>query len=334
MSYTVTRVGSNIILKYDSDVHYMWPANDFNTIDFDFNSKRIKVGSANFDITLDYTLCTNPSGSTSKYDLMSKLCSLSDIEPTISELELSLNNILGKTSGLFFGRNETVGTSSEDIWIGGGDYSFLTGATTLEIISNNAQDDDTGLGARTVLINGLDGSCVEQSEVISLTGSGTVTTTNSYLRLVSAYVATCGTNRGSNYNDINIQSTGSNLEVGRIGGGYGTINTSNYGIGRTQLGIYTVPVGKTLYITSLYVNVDNTKTANVSLYCLNNIDNVTPPTSPRTLLAQIDGMTNFRDKQLTSYFAITEKSDIWFRGSLTSGTAGIDVQFEYYLVDN
>jgi len=460
MSYTITRVGSNIVLKFGSDIHYMWQIGKFSTKIR--NDNLVKMGNNEFEIQLDYTLCTSPSGSTSKYDLISKISELTDrnsntdygyvdsgnstttplsadavftgnwfdctnfseftclvstdvsgtlnmdsstdgvnidrsksvvmssggvhtlivvskymrikftndstnqgylrlqtmfhkfkskdLTSTVSEIICDVNDVslvrnvndplldlarnihLDKHASLIFGRNETVGTSSEDIWIVGGDYNFLTGATTFEIVSNSAEDDATGLGARSVLINGLDSNLNELSEVVAITGSGTVTTVNSYWRLHSAYVATCGTNRGSNYNNIDIQSTGGNLLIGRIAGGYGTINTANYGIGRTQLGIVTVPAAHTLYITSMYVNVDNSKTANVSLYCISNIDNVTPPVAPRVLLAQIDGMTDFREKRLMSYFAIPEKSDIWFRASLNSGAAGIDIQFEYFLI--
>jgi len=333
MSYTITRVGSNILLKFGDDIHYMWQISKFNASVSDVViDKRISLGNEEFNIRLDYSDCISPSGATDKHDLVKKLCSISDVN--YNDIDFANGHIGGKLSSLFFGRNGTVGTSYEDIWSYGGDYNFLLGATTLDIMSMNDEDDSTGLGARSILINGLDASCNELSEVVALTGSGTVTTTNSYLRLQSAYVATCGTNRGSNYNDICIQSTGSALKVGCIGGGYGTIDTANYGIGRTQLGIYTVPSGKTLYITSMYVNVDNAKIADMGLYTISNIDNVTPPTSSRVELAKIDNMSDFRNKELKSYFAIQEKSDLWFRGKITSGTAGIDVQLEYFLIDN
>jgi hypothetical protein len=331
-SYTVTRVGSNIVLKFGDDVHYTWQISKFNCSIIKENSNYINFGNETFQTTLLYNDCTSPSGATSKYDLIQKICSITDVN--YNNIDFANGHIGGKKSSLFFGRNSSVGTTDEDIWFYGGDYNFLTGATTLEIMSSNAEDDYTGLGCRSVLINGLDSNCNELSEVIAITGNGTVTTTNSYIRLQSAYVATCGTSRGSNYNDICIQSTGSNLRVGCIGGGYGTVDTTNYGVGRTQLGIYTVPAGKTLYITSMYVNVDNTKIANIGVYILSNIDNVTPPTSGRVMLAKIDNMSNYREKDLKSYFAIPEKTDIWFRGNVDSETAGIDIQMEYMLVDN
>jgi hypothetical protein len=331
-SYTVTRVGSNIVLKFGNEVHYTWQISKFNASVFDKTSDNITFGNERFQTTLDYNNCISPSGSTSKYDLIKKICSITDVN--YNNIDFANGHIGGKKSGLFFGRNSNVGTTDEDIWIYGGDYNFLTGATTLEIMTNNDEDDSTGLGCRSILINGLDSNCNELSEVIATTGNGIVTTTNSYIRLQSAYVATCGTNRGSNYNDICIRSTGSNLRLGCIGGGYGTIDTSSYGIGRTQLGIYTVPSGKTLYITSMYANVDNSKTSNISLYILSNIDNITPPTSPRIMLVKIDHMSDYRDKQLNSYFAIPEKTDIWFRGNVDAETAGIDVQLEYMLIDN
>ena len=300
MSYTITRVGSNIVLKYGDDIHSMWKTSEFNVHVNDLDDdNRVFIGHDNFNVKLEYSLCTSPSGATSKYDFVDKLTHITDITNS-TELDLCDGTLGDKVSSKFLGRNISIGTDEEDIWIVGGDYNFLTGATTIEVISKNAEDDSTGLGSRSVIIYGLDESCIEITEVIALTGNGTVTTTNSFLRIHNCYVATCGTNRGSNYNDIDFQSTGSNLMVARISGS-GTINTSGYGCGRTQLGIYTVPADKTLYITSVYVNIDSDKRANMALYTVANIDNVTPPTSPKIEIIKLDYIKNYREKVLKSY---------------------------------
>ena len=101
------------------------------------------------------------------------------------------------------------------------------------------------------------------------------------------------------------------------------------------MGIYTVPADKTLYITSVYVNIDSDKRANIALYTVANIDNVTPPTSPKMELIKLDYIKNYREKILKSYMKIEEKTDIWFRGVMDSNTnSSIDVHMEYLLVDN
>ncbi len=332
MSYTVTRAGSNIVLKYGDDIHYSWQITKFSVSIYDQSSDFIDLGNEKFKVTLDYNNCTSPSGSTNKYDLINAISIIADKND--DTLDISRGVVSDKRASLIFGRTTSVGTSYEDIWIVGGDYNFLTGATTIEIISNNAQDDATGLGCRSILINGLDGSCNEVTEIIGLEGNGTVTTTNSFLRIQTAYIATCGTNRGSNFNDIDFQSTGSHLTLARIGGGHGTIDTSLYGTGRTQLGIYTVPAGKTLYLVSLYININSTKTADIGIWTCSNIDNITPPVSARLLLIHLNGITDYREKVLTSYFPIPEKTDIWFRGKINASTSELEVEMEYLLVDN
>lgn len=249
-------------------------------------------------------------------------------------LDLARNVISDKKSVSIFGRNATIGTTPEDVWLNGGDYNFLLGATTLEVVSNNAEDDYTGLGCRVVLINGLNQNLEETAELVPLVGNGTATTTNSFWRINSAYVAQVGTARGSNYNDINIQSTGSNLLIGQITGEYGTINTADYGIGKTLLGVYTVPAGKTGYIMSMYANIDSNKTADLWLYTVSNVDDVTPPTSGRVLIATIRRAKGAVSKDFTSYIKIEEKSDIWFRAQMDSGTGTFEIEAELFLVDN
>lgn len=50
------------------------------------------------------------------------------------------------------GNNPDVDSAAvpEDIWSGGGAYPWMTGATSLEIVSSSANDTAAGTGARTV----------------------------------------------------------------------------------------------------------------------------------------------------------------------------------------
>lgn len=49
------------------------------------------------------------------------------------------------------GNNPDVDTGiHEDIWTGGGLYPWMTAATSLEIVSDSANDTAAGTGARTV----------------------------------------------------------------------------------------------------------------------------------------------------------------------------------------
>lgn len=351
-TFTLERSGSNIIITYSDGKKKLWQAKNLTIklIKQRDSHDLVTLTDGKLIVELDYTLSTNPANNLSEFieelnDLLNETVKTSQLindetDVTLTRvvnnhiLDLARNVISDKKSVSLFGRNPSIGTSPEDVWMNGGDYNFLLGATTLEVVSNSSEDDYTGLGCRVILINGLNENLEETAELVPLVGDGISTTTNTFWRINSAYVAQVGTVRGSNYNDIDIQSTGGNLLVGKITGEYGDINTADYGIGKTLLGVYTVPAGKTGYIMSMYANIDTNKTADMWLYTVNNIDDVTPPTSGRILIATIRRAKGAVTKDFTSYIKVPEKSDIWFRAQMDSGTGTFEIETELFLIDN
>jgi len=249
-------------------------------------------------------------------------------------VDLARNVIGDKKSFVVVGRNTDVGTSLEDIWGVGGDYNFLTGATNLEILSNNAADDFSGAGARVVQINGLDENLNEITENVLLVGAtASAATTQTFFRLTRALVGLVGTNRGSNFDDLDIQVAGGGLKIGRIGG-VGPSGIADYGIGRTTLGIFTVPAGKTMFIKEFAVNVGGNKTADIFLFTVPNIDDVTVPTSAKILLISVDEIGGFITIKFDAYVPIPEKTDVWVRAAVATGCNSIDTRFGIYIIDN
>lgn len=134
-------------------------------------------------------------------------------------IDLALGNILGFSVGTKFGRNSNIdiGTTPEDIWHGGGNYTGQPEnftPETVDVFSANANDTAAGTGARTIRIFGLktNSSEVYESEDITLNGTSTVTSTNSWWRVNRAYVLTAGST-GSAQGDITIRSTTTTANV-------------------------------------------------------------------------------------------------------------------------
>ena len=73
-----------------------------------------------------------------------------------------------------FGFNRTIGTDFETIWDDGGNYTFLTSAATMDIVSSSASD------TMQVLISGLDANYNETSETLTLNGTTSVSGTTSF----------------------------------------------------------------------------------------------------------------------------------------------------------
>ena len=146
-----------------------------------------------------------------------------------------------------FGRNPNLGNAPETVWMYGGKYQYLDvgSASTLYAYSANAQDSAAGDGARTVTIQGLDNNFNEIEETVTVGGAAT---TLEFLRVYRAFVATAGVTK-TNEGDVLI-STGSG-GTGTVLADIGTIGTgTTFGLGQTQLALYTIPAGKTGYLTT------------------------------------------------------------------------------------
>lgn len=130
-------------------------------------------------------------------------------------------------------------TAAEDVWPGGGLYSFPAAATAMEVVSNSASDAAAGTGARTVTINGLDSNYVEVTQVVTLNGVAAVAIPSPLLRVNGASVTSAGSVE-TNVGTVTVRDAG--------GGTARAIIPAGYGI--TRQAVYTVPAGHSLCVTS------------------------------------------------------------------------------------
>ncbi len=166
-----------------------------------------------------------------------------------SSIEYGLSIRRGLIPGVaavqIFGRNPDIDTASdfEDIWNGGNDYTGFnaTAAETISIVSSDSDDTNTtGTGAWLLLIEGLDGSYNEISEVVALDGTTPVTSVNSYMRCFTAMVVAAGSG-GQNAGEITGNQSATTANVFFV-----LPETSN----RTLVCGYTVPAGKEAFTVS------------------------------------------------------------------------------------
>lgn len=128
------------------------------------------------------------------------------VRPTDYKYEVALGRRQGHTLWNKFGYNADIDIGTETIWAYGGTYARMTAADTLNVVSSSANDDGSpaGTGAQSVIIYGLDANYAYQTEVVTLNGTGSVTTSSSWtgVNRVAVYLA------GSlGYNDGNITVT-------------------------------------------------------------------------------------------------------------------------------
>lgn len=162
----------------------------------------------------------------------------------IDETNIALGLVDGYTIIDKFGKSPDVDSTFEDIWNDGGTITILSSASTM-IVTTTLQDTSGGTGARTLTIQGVNGTYHAIEEEITLNSTTPPTTTNSFLAINRAFVVDSGTSL-TNENDIVITATTGGSTQGHIVGGEGQTS-------KTQ---YIIPVGYTGFLTHGFVSTD------------------------------------------------------------------------------
>jgi hypothetical protein len=168
----------------------------------------------------------------------------------IGRIALVAGDYSGYADARVFGFNRDVDSASdEDLWSAGGNYNWLTSASIVEALSDDANDTSAGTGARTIQIWGLDANYDEQTEVISLNGTTAVDSANTYIRVFRAKVLTAGSG-----------GTAAGTITVRVDGGGSTVAEIPEGYNRTEMAVYTVPDSKTAYLTHIWASCGDSST--------------------------------------------------------------------------
>ena len=159
------------------------------------------------------------------------------------ELQVARGQITGHRSVVIFGYNPDVDTSRVTVWPYTGILPLPAAALQLKVSSSDANDTANGTGARTVFVAGLDANYNEISEIVTLNGQTEVLTTQSFLHINNAYVATAGSTLSA---------------AGDIYFGTGTVTAGvpatvydliKYDYNQRITGSYTIPAGYTGYVS-------------------------------------------------------------------------------------
>ena len=143
-------------------------------------------------------------------------------------LQVSRGQIPGHEVVTVFGFASAVSTAFVAVWENNAAYVFPTVASTMLLSSSSASDT-----AVTIQIDGLDASYRRIKELVTVTGTAGVATTNTFWR-INSMITTAGVAVGT----IFAKNAG--------GTTYAQIAIGN---GRTNMGVYTVPVDHTLYLS-------------------------------------------------------------------------------------
>jgi hypothetical protein len=243
---------------------------------------------------------------------------------TVGDIPFYLAVQQGKVPGYTmvnkFGYNPSIGSGSfETIWETGNNYPWQTSALTVDVVSDDANDvHTTGSGARTLRIQGLDGSYNFAEETVNLNGTSTVTTTQTFLRVFRMSVETAGS-FGNNEGTITVTYTG----------GVDVAATISEGRGQTLMCLYTIPANYTGYLLSM--NISSGKDQEMQFKFIQRDNSIT------NAAFQTKQFLDVRGGQTTVIFnainVIPQKSDIYISGKASS-TSSSSASFDLLLVQD
>ena len=200
-----------------------------------------------------------------------------------------------------FGHNPVIQDVEETIWDGGGIYTYPSSAVAMTVTSG-AGATDNGV---QVNVGGLDADYNEVNETVTLAGSGTATTTQTFLRVNRCFIA---------------GSTAPTDDVTVANGGTTYAQITN-GENQTLMTVWTVPAGYTAYLLALDATAfteQNNKVA--TLRYLTREENGVFRVKNKFDLFQAAFHQNY-----TTPEPISEKTDIEFRAVATSSNADLRV---------
>lgn len=227
------------------------------------------------------------------------------------ELQVSRNQISYHTPLFKYGYNPLIINVNETIWDVGGLYAYPGSAVVMTVTSASGATDE---GVKITLF-GLDTNYAEQSEEVTLNASGVATTENTYLRVFRAYVS------GDTAPAGNVNITNGGTTYARV----------TAGENQTLMAVYTVPAGKTLYVTQ-GVATHGTETSGAYMTVRFAVRSFGGVFRTATKVDIIGGEILF---PFTYPLRIEEKSDIEVRAICSKNqNNAVGATFEGVLVDN
>ena len=245
------------------------------------------------------------------------------------ETQWSINVSGGNVDGVGyiekFGMNIDVDGNKETIWDAGGIYEYLTVPDTVEINSTDSNDSATGSGARTIEVQGLDAGYNPVSEVITVGGGpGSVL----FIRVFRAAVHTAGV---SSQNEGTCTVIGTNSGILLAGIGVDGTGSKAAGRGQTFMAMYTIPEGKTGFLTQWTVGSGKQNTDAVAFLMTRTPSPNNGAFNSRDVIA-VSATTYSKDYRIP--LQIPSRTDVEVRAFSTTNNSLVSSTFNIILVDN
>jgi len=216
-----------------------------------------------------------------------------------------------------FAMNPDISAGTEQIWPLGTMQILPTVAATASVVSDSGTDTLLGVGARTILIAGLDSNFNHVSEEVEMDGLTPVVTTQEFFRIFRVIVERVGTS------EVN---TG-NITISIAGNPQAYVESEE---GQTHISQYTVPAGFSLVVSDLFATAGRVQNADLSFQFQTRAWTGTEYLSWRSLVDAFpyEGTLHL----FATPFVIPSKSDIRAIATSTGANLNLSVEYHGYLV--
>lgn len=238
------------------------------------------------------------------------------VRPTNFHEEVACGKRQGFTTWHKWGYNSDVDTAApETIWEPGGNPTFLTSAETLDVVSSDANDTSAGTGATAVILYGIDSDRKSQTEVVTMDGTTTVTTSNTWLGLNRVAIYTAGSGM-QNAGKITITATTAGTTQATIPVGEGT----------TQQAIFFTQADHNFIARDLIINSAGATKPEVTIkgWVLSFLSNAKYEVFRLTMDTQRENTITYNP---TNPFTVGEKSVLYFTAETDKNNTEVKIRF-------
>ena len=248
----------------------------------------------------------------------------------ISEFLVSFGGLPRIKATFINGACADMPNALSDVWMGcptQNTKGWLQTAETINLSSTSAVDSIASTGARQVLLQGVDNDFNEITELVDMAGLGTVTTSQSFLRVNFADVVTSGTygpaGTGANEGVITLESSSTNNLEGIIS------FVGGVPMGQMANTHYTVPAGKLGVIrNNIDISVDRQMSANAYLMVRFNALGVdAAPFGATRVIGVMTCNAGLTNVSVNTPPALPEKADIWFAALPAQNLTPIQINY-------
>ncbi|MEH6358841.1 MAG: hypothetical protein V7745_07615 [Pseudomonadales bacterium] len=252
------------------------------------------------------------------------------VENLTGSTNIGLGNVPDHSAVFKFGFNDAVGATFVPVCINGIYRTPQVGsATQLRIKAGNAADNPAGLGAQSIILEGLDANGEFLTEVVATNGtSAGVSSVGSFFRLFRAAVVQSGV-----YATTTVRSHVGEITVENDAGteDWAVIRLNGHARGQTEVGAYTTPADMSAAIVDVTMSATSNQPVDIMLMVRNNAAQTTPPYSAMRAIGEFAGL----ETPLVPSFKlppvpILPLSDFIFFAK-TQTSASVSVQFNLLL---